>query len=178
MVLVLSEVEPNTLKKLQRLQFLNLSNNPLRKLSNETFDGLMLLTRLNLSNTKLTEIQSGTFATNYLLLSLDLSKNYIKTIDFKIMHTFPYIINVLSLEDNPIEQINSFPVLSVSSIRVSKKFTCTHSSGENLICWINGAVNCTANENALNHTASTEGATSTVLWKGFREQWIPSHWYR
>lgn len=122
----ITEVISNLFQGLRNLVHLDLSNNPIESIDNTTFLTLVKLQYLNLSHTSLKEIKSGIFLHQINLQILDLSKNHIEMLDADIFSPHLDDLELLNVEDNPLELINGFSSLIFSKIVgiESEKFKC------------------------------------------------------
>lgn len=116
--ITLVKLPANALRPLTNLQFLDLSNNKIRTVSDTSFHFLKKLKRLELQDNEITEIPKGTFQGDIhsALEEIHLSFNIIKLIQ---QHTFVdlYSIEAIHLDDNQIERLERRAFMNLNRLK-------------------------------------------------------------
>lgn len=122
---------PNALRSLQFLKSLNLNNNSMHELSNESFLELKQLRRLTLSLNQMGNLTKGTFKHMPSLKTIDLSKNQIQSLEHGIFDDVE-TLNKIDLSDNQLMDING--------LFMNLKSLMTLNVSRNKIFWFDYAV--------------------------------------
>lgn len=110
-------ISQNTFKGLSSLHELDLSNNHIEELPEYTFNSTRRLEKLNLTNNQLRKIDPESFHQLIKLKELDLSYNYLQIIPSDALQYFKNIIHLKAAANN-VEQINWEKWKNLKNLRI------------------------------------------------------------
>lgn len=122
---------PTALRSLQFLKSLNLNNNSMNELSNESFQELKQLRHLTFSLNQIGNLTKGTFKHMPSLKTINLSKNFIQNLEHGIFDDVE-TLNKIDLSDNLLMDING--------LFMNLKSLITLNVSRNKIFWFDYAV--------------------------------------
>lgn len=112
------------------LRTLDISRNQILALSPGSFGNLHHLGFLNLSRNSIGMVENGTFAYLIRLQTLDLSCNKLITLDIHTLSPRPYLLELLSIGNNQLQQLNGFNKSALPNAKIegieSNRFNCSH----------------------------------------------------
>lgn len=114
----------------ENLIYLDVSGNPLKSLSNQSFGVLRNLKQLFLSQTLLRAIGAGTFSGLKNLRLLDLSGNQLVRLNIDVFGARAEKLKWLLVADNRLRELNGFTSASIANAKIAgidrNRFNCTY----------------------------------------------------